>query len=123
MTSKGESVTTDIYPRASFGAITNWEDKKCGGERVYLDDDHAWSLMSCKGSYTSAGSPPSRYRISHRTNWALHMGKCSQGEPWDKEQGAAAAPVPTVIGDLGLRGGTPCSVQAGAIFHLAAWVR
>lgn len=33
MTSKGESVTTDIYPRASFGAITNWGDKKCGGER------------------------------------------------------------------------------------------
>jgi len=43
--------------------------------------------------------------------------------PWDKEQGAAAAPVPTVTGDLGLRGGTPCPVQAGAIFHLAAQVR
>lgn len=33
------------------------------------------------------------------------------------------APVPTVTGDLGLRCGTPCPVWAGAIFHLAAWVR
>lgn len=27
MTSEGESVTTDVYPRASFGAIINWGDK------------------------------------------------------------------------------------------------
>lgn len=123
MTSKEESVTTDIYPRASFGAIKNWGDKKCGGERAYLEDGHAWRLEACKRSHTSPRLAPSGYRVSHLTDCALHMGKRSKGEPWDKGQGSVAAPVPTVTGDLGLRGGTPCPVQAGAIFHLAAWVR
>lgn len=38
---EGESVTTDLYLRASLGAITDWRDKKCGGERMYLDGSHA----------------------------------------------------------------------------------
>lgn len=90
---------------------------------MHLDDGHAWQSVPCKRSHVSAGSAPSRYRVSHHTDWALHMGKRSQGEPWDKVQGAVAAPVPTVTEDLGLRGGTTCPVQAGAVFHLAAWVR
>lgn len=35
MTSEGESVTTDIYLGASFGAITSWGDKKRGAKSVF----------------------------------------------------------------------------------------
>lgn len=35
MTREGECVTTDIYLGASFGAITSWEDKKCGVKSVF----------------------------------------------------------------------------------------
>lgn len=30
---EGESVTTDLYLRASLGAITDWKDKKSAVER------------------------------------------------------------------------------------------
>lgn len=97
MTRKGESVTTDIYPRASFGAITNWGDKKCGEKRLHLDDRHGWRLVPSKRSHTSAGSASSSCSVSHCSDWALHMGKCSWGCPWDKGQAAVAAPIPTRV--------------------------
>lgn len=123
MTSEGESVTTDTYLRASFGAINNSGDKTCGGKRVYLDGGHAWQLVHSKRSHVSAGSAPSSCNVSHRTDWALHMGKGREGRPWDRGQGAVATPVPTVTRDLGLRGGTPSPLQAVAIFHFAGQSR
>lgn len=47
-------------------------------------------------------------------------GKAKPGSSRDKEQRALASPVPTVTGDLELRSGTPCPVQARTTFDLAA---
>lgn len=59
----------------------------------------------------------------HTAQAGSPSGKVKPGHSWDKEQRALASPVPTVTGDLELRGGTPCPVQARTVFDLAAQVR
>lgn len=86
---------------------------------MYLDDCHAWQLVPPKRSHISIGSAPSSFNVSHHTDWALHMGKASEGRPWGRGRGTVATPVPTVTRDLGLEGGTPSPLQAVEIFHLA----